>query len=185
MVLKSSLRTSPGNAGTASPSVPGEATLPARARPRWDIGRGPGWPLVLTTCAPTKESCDHQPPTPVMQLQTPRPSQTSARDLHCLQCRAGAGEGTLQRGGACGFRTCPLFALLSSHLHGVASAPWDGEASGKDLGSAARIQPPSQLPLSPSLNFPICKVELTIISISKGVSRGLRERSRSLLAQAR
>lgn len=45
-----------------------------------------------------------------------------------------------------------------------------GEAAGKDLGSAAWIQPPSQLPLSPRLDFPICEVELTIISISEGVS---------------
>lgn len=61
-------------------------------------------------------------------------------------------------------------ALLSSDLHGVASAACRWEASGKDLGSVAWIQPPSQLPLSPSLDFPVRKMELTIISISKGVS---------------
>lgn len=71
MAFKSFLKSRPGDPGTACPSGPWAATLPAQARPGEDV-RG-GWLLVLTTRVPTEGS---------RGSLTPDPSDAAAAHEH-------------------------------------------------------------------------------------------------------
>lgn len=111
-LLKASLNAGLGTVARPAPRVPGEATLPAQARPGEDVRRG--WLLVLTTRVPTEGSCGSLTPDPSNAAACHRDTNTVSRADRVL------GRGLL--GGEdvdaahaflspiCGGDPCPLWA---------------------------------------------------------------------------